>query len=130
MESPDYYDDFDPGLSDSVYSVNTPGPSRYMLSQPRSAIPLHFDEDLTEVSGIVNDTVNTTLNESLLKITAAAPKEKKDRVYVLAKPKLIKPDEPEVGQPVRRSQRTRVRPLQRWLNENPLYDVDENGRKF
>uniref|UniRef100_A0AC35FWK3 Uncharacterized protein n=1 Tax=Panagrolaimus sp. PS1159 TaxID=55785 RepID=A0AC35FWK3_9BILA len=91
----------------SIFSVNTPGPSRSAFPKRNPLIPVNFRN---ESNMTINDSIRS--NESVIKITAAQKKNDKKVKYVLAKPKLVKPHSPEIDQPnLRRSQRTRVRRL-------------------
>uniref|UniRef100_A0A914QCL3 Uncharacterized protein n=1 Tax=Panagrolaimus davidi TaxID=227884 RepID=A0A914QCL3_9BILA len=112
-----------PSFNSSVFSVNTPGPSRSAFQKRNPLIPANFRN---ESNMTIND--STRSNESVVKITAAQKKNDKKVKYVLAKPKLVKPHSPEIDElNLRRSQRTRVRRLRSDLNELPIYDIDKDG---
>uniref|UniRef100_A0A914Z3T6 Uncharacterized protein n=1 Tax=Panagrolaimus superbus TaxID=310955 RepID=A0A914Z3T6_9BILA len=113
---------------DSIYSINTPGPSRICpIIASKPLIPLNFNDTLGDNS-TVDRTLNATIssNKSPIHITAALKKNQK-KCFILAKPHLIKPESPSIEHPnLRRSKRTRVRTLRRDLGEQPVYELDEN----
>uniref|UniRef100_A0A914QFQ4 Uncharacterized protein n=1 Tax=Panagrolaimus davidi TaxID=227884 RepID=A0A914QFQ4_9BILA len=110
-------------FNSSIFSLNTPGSSRSACPKRNPLIPANFRN---ESNMTIND--STRSNKSVIKITAAQKKNDKKGNYVLAKPKLVKPHSPEIDElNLRRSQRTRVRPLRSYLNEVPIYDRDKDG---